>query len=130
IHGDHYDTKGCEDSWRTLYRAAELKCDFPDQVHFLLANHDLAQIQGFGIMKAGQSVCEAFTAGVKRDFAASGGGSSVNVAITEFLLYLPLAIRTHTGIFFCQSLPTAEQISVYDYSVFEPDLTPADYQRK
>ena len=23
-------------------RAAELKCDFPDQVHFLLANHDLA----------------------------------------------------------------------------------------
>src|SRR6476659_8042085 len=47
-------------------------------------NHDLAQIQGFGIMKAGQSVCEAFTAGVKRDFPERGEGNRVNVAITEF----------------------------------------------
>src|SRR3954470_13855361 len=44
IHGDHYDANGAEESWVTLVRAAELKCDFPNQVHFLLANHDLAQI--------------------------------------------------------------------------------------
>src|SRR2546421_10780069 len=37
IHGDHYDAKGAEDSWHTLYKAAELKCDHPNQVHFLLA---------------------------------------------------------------------------------------------
>src|SRR5262245_2232172 len=43
IHGDHFDPNGAEDSWRMLYRAAELKCEFTDQVHFLLANHDLAQ---------------------------------------------------------------------------------------
>ena len=61
IHGDHYDEKGAEDSWEMLYKAAELKCDFPQQVHFLFANHDLAQIHGEGIMKAGLSVCEAFT---------------------------------------------------------------------
>ena len=53
IHGDHYDANGAEESWITLFRAAELKCDFPGQVHFLLANHDLAQIHGKGIMKAG-----------------------------------------------------------------------------
>src|SRR5215475_2612355 len=68
IHGDHFDEKGRESSWETLYRAAELKSDFPSQVHFLLANHDLAQIHGEGIMKAGLSVCEAFTAGVKQAF--------------------------------------------------------------
>ncbi len=68
IHGDHYDAAGAEDSWVTLLRAAELKCDFPDQVHFLLANHDLAQIFGEGISKNGVSVCEAFTAALKRDF--------------------------------------------------------------
>ena len=56
IHGDHYDASGAEDSWRTLYDAALLKCDFPNQVHFLLANHDLAQIHGEGIMKSGLSV--------------------------------------------------------------------------
>src|SRR5213075_1826464 len=27
-----------------LFQAAELKCDFPEQVHFLLANHDLGEI--------------------------------------------------------------------------------------
>src|SRR5437016_5419175 len=39
IHGDHFDLKGAEDSWEMLYKAAALKCDFPNQVHFLLANH-------------------------------------------------------------------------------------------
>src|ERR1051325_9845584 len=68
IHGDHFDAKGAEGSWELLYKAAELKCDHSGQVHFLFANHDLAQIHGEGIMKAGLSVCEAFTAGVKRDF--------------------------------------------------------------
>src|SRR4051812_46859594 len=38
IHGDHHDPKGAEDSWVSLVKAAELKCDFPDQVHFMLAN--------------------------------------------------------------------------------------------
>src|SRR3954447_7165431 len=108
IHGDHIDDKGAEDSWQTLYKAAELKCDFPNQVHFLLANHDLAQIHGQGIMKAGLSVCEAFTAGVRRDFGPAT--TTMNVAITEFLLSLPLAVRTTTGIFFCHSMPTDDQM--------------------
>ena len=73
IHGDHYDADGAEDSWQMLHQAARLKCDFPDQVHFLLANHDLAQIHGEGIMKAGLSVCEAFNTGVKRDFKDQRG---------------------------------------------------------
>ena len=50
IHGDKIDANGPEGSWEILYRAAELKCDYSGQVHFLLANHDLAQIHGEGIM--------------------------------------------------------------------------------
>jgi len=92
IHGDHFDVAGAEGSWQTLYRAAELKCDFPEQVHFIFANHDLAQIHGEGIMKGGLSVCEAFTAGIKAEFGERR--NSVNVAITEFLLSFPLAART------------------------------------
>ena len=129
IHGEHFDAAGAEDSWQTLYRAAELKCDFPDQVHFLLANHDLAQIHGEGIMKSGLSVCEAFNAGVKRDFGTHG--TSVTVAITEYLLSLPLAIRTPRGLFFCHSLPTDDQMETFDFSVFDREpLEPADYKRR
>lgn len=128
IHGDHYDINGAEDSWQTLHRAAELKCAFPQQVHFLLANHDLAQIHGEGIMKSGLSVCEAFTAAVKRDFADHA--AAVNIAITEYLLSLPLAIRCPNGLFFCHSLPTDDQIDAFDFTIFDRELTGADYKRR
>ncbi|HYO07797.1 MAG TPA: metallophosphoesterase [Tepidisphaeraceae bacterium] len=128
IHGDHYDEKGREDSWQTLHKAAELKCDFPEQVHFLFANHDLAQIHGEGIMKAGTSVCEAFTAAVKRDF--QGRAAAMNVAITEFLLSIPLAARTQTGIFFSHSMPTDDQMDDFDYTVFDRPLSGDDYLRR
>jgi hypothetical protein len=128
IHGDHYDDKGTEDSWQTLYRAAELKCDFPNQVHFIFANHDLAQIHGEGIMKAGLSVCEAFTAAVKRDFGPAA--TTMNVTITEFLLSLPLAVRTQTGIFFCHSMPADDQMDAFDFTIFERPLTGDDYLRR
>lgn len=128
IHGDHFDPNGAEDSWVSLVRAAELKCDFPDQVHFLLANHDLAQVYGEGIMKAGLSVCEAFNDGVARDFP---GHSEVVIAtITEFLISLPLAVRTPGGLFFSHSLPTDEQIANFDYTVFNRPLTGKDYSRR
>jgi hypothetical protein len=128
IHGDHFDPTGAEDSWQMLYEAAQLKCDFPNQVHFLLANHDLAQIHGEGIMKAGYSVCEAFNAGVKRDFGDRG--TLVNVALSEFLLSLPLAVRAPNGLFMCHSLPGDEQLKSFDYSVFDRPLTGPDYKRR
>ena len=125
IHGDHYDADGAEESWVTLVRAAELKCQFPDQVHFMLANHDLAQIHGKGIMKAGLSVCEAFNKGIKKNFA--GHHHLVIAAISEFLLSFPLAVRAPSGIFCCHSLPTDDQVDAFDFSIFERPLTGADY---
>ena len=128
IHGDHFDATGAEDSWTMLVQAAELKCDYSSQVHFLLANHDLAQIHGEGILKGGTSVCEAFNAGVKRDFGDRR--YAVQVAITEFLLSFPLAIRTGNGIFISHSLPTEAEIPVFDYGVFDRALTGNDYKRR
>ena len=130
IHGEHFDDKGREDSWRMLYAAAELLLDFPEQVHFMLANHDLAQIHGEGISKAGLSVCEAFSEAIKRDFGDSYAG--VEVAVTEFLLSFPLAVRAPAaGLFFCHSLPAPEQIAEFDYDVFGREaLTGEDYKRR
>ena len=128
IHGDRFDANGAEGSWHMLYQAAELKCDFPEQVHFLLANHDLAQIHGEGIMKAGLSVCEAFTAGVKQAF--NDEADRVDIAIKQFLLSLPLAIKAPNGIFCCHSMPTDAQIDNFDFSVFNRPLTGKDYARK
>ena len=130
IHGDHFDDRGREDSWKILYQAAELLLDFPDQVHFMLANHDLAQIHGEGISKAGLSVCEAFNEAIKRDFGDRY--ASVEMAVTEFLLSFPLAVRAPSaGLFFCHSLPAPEQIAEFDYDIFGRDaMTGDDYKRR
>jgi hypothetical protein len=128
IHGEHFDADGAEESWQTLHRAAALKADYSRQVHFLLANHDLAQIHGKGIMKGSISVCEAFNKGVKKAFGSSG--AMVQVAITEFLLSFPLGIRLPNGIFCCHSLPSDDQVAEFDFSVFDRPLTGPDYARK
>lgn len=128
IHGDHWDSDGAEDSWHMLVEAADLKCAYPEQVHFLLANHDLAQIHGEGIMKAGVSVCEGFNKGIKRDFGDAR--YKVQVAITEFLLSQPLAVKTANGIFVSHSLPPDDLIPTFDFSVFDRDLVANDYTRK
>jgi hypothetical protein len=128
IHGEYYDADGAEGSWQTLVRAAELKCDFPNQVHFLLANHDLAQIHGEGISKMGQNVCEAFTKGLVRDFGHDH--PAINLGITELLLSFPLAARTQTGLFFCHSLPRDNQMEDFDFTIFDRELTGPDYLRR
>src|SRR5690606_34483673 len=86
------------------------------------------QIHGEGIMKAGLSVCEAFTAGLKRDFGSSY--HSVNVAISEFFLSFPLGIRCPNGLFFCHSMPTDAQIDAFDFTVFDRPLSGPDYRRR
>ncbi len=128
IHGDYFDETGAEGSWLMLYQAAELKCDFPGQVHFILSNHDLAQIHGEGIMKAGLSVCEAFSAGIRQSFNSKA--DRVEIAIKEFLLSLPLAVRAPNGIFICHSLPTDGQIKSFDFGVFHRALSGSDYARR
>jgi hypothetical protein len=128
IHGEHFDASGAEESWQTLHRAAELKADHSNQVHFLLANHDLAQIHGKGIMKGSISVCEAFNKGVKKAFTTHA--AMVQVAITEFLLSFPLGIRLPNGVFCCHSLPSDDEIATFDFSVFNRALTGPDYARR
>jgi hypothetical protein len=79
-------------------------------------------------MKAGLSVCEAFTAGVRRDFGDRV--DAVSIAISEFFLSLPLAVRCPNGLFFCHSLPTDSQIDAFDFTVFDRPLTGPDYMRR
>src|SRR5437762_8269330 len=59
IHSDRL-INGMDFSYRALARAAALKAEFPERVHVLLANHELAQIMGAGIVKDGVKVVEAF----------------------------------------------------------------------
>jgi hypothetical protein len=128
IHGDNL-MSGMDLSYRVLTRVADLKRRFPEHVHVLLANHELSQIAGAGIIKDGVRVVEAFNKGVEYVFGSQT--DRINLAIAEFVRSMPLALRcvTPKGDILCaHSLPTAAMMAKFDTSVLSRDLNEDDYQ--
>jgi hypothetical protein len=128
IHGDNR-LNGMDLSYRVLTRAADLKRRFPEHVHVLLANHELSQISGAGIVKDGVRVVEAFNAGVEYVFGSDA--DQVHEAIARFVRSMPLALRcvTPKGDLLCaHSLPTAAIMNRFDPTILSRPLTEDDYQ--
>ncbi len=128
IHGDNL-MSGMDLSYRMLTKAADYKRRFPYHVHTLLANHELAQISGAGIVKDGVRVVEAFNKGVEYVFGSDY--DAVTAAINEFVRSMPLGLRccTPQGDVLCtHSLPTAMAMGRFDLTVLTRELTEEDYQ--
>lgn len=129
IHGDNL-YNGMDFSYRMLARVAALKSAFPSRVHTLLANHELSQIVGAGIVKDGLNVVKAFNDGV--EYVFGGEADRVNIAIAEFIRSMPLALRCEKddgspGLLCSHSLPAPDQMDRFDASVLERPLTDDDY---
>lgn len=129
IHSDRL-INGLDFSYRALARVAALKAHCPERVHVLLANHELAQVCGAGIVKEGVRVVEAFNNGVARVFGADA--SRVLDAVGEFIRAMPLALRCICGrgreILVSHSLPSPWMMGRFDATVLERDLRPEDYE--
>ncbi len=120
---------GMDFSYRALARVAALKAAFPERVHALLANHELAQMVGAGIVKDGVRVVEAFNDGVA--YAFGDNAPAVDEAIRDFVRSMPLALRCGTarGDLLCaHSLPAPWSMQRFDPSILSRDLTDADYE--
>lgn len=127
IHSDRL-INGMDFSYRALARVAALKADHPEHVHTLLANHELSQIVGAGIVKNGVRVVEAFDGGVEYVFGEEAG--RVQEAIEAFVRSMPVALRcvTPRGDILCaHSLPGIGSMAKFDPTVLERALTDADY---
>jgi hypothetical protein len=130
IHGgtaEGFD-KELDFSYRALVRVASLKARHPEHVHTLLANHELAQIVGAGVMKDGVNFVRAFNDAV--DFSFGDESVQVREAIAEFIRSMPLALRfvTPAGVVQCShSVPGPDLLDRFDPDVLERDLTEEDY---
>ena len=100
---------------------------YPGQVHFLLANHDLAQVYGHPIMKDGYDLTDRFT----RYFKTRAGThyAAANQAFRAFMLTMPLAAVTFTGILLAHSLPGPRDMATFDNTILRRQLTEADFSR-
>lgn len=128
IHSDRL-INGMDFSYRALARVAALKARFPERVHTLLANHELSQVFGAGIVKDGVRVVEAFNDAV--DYAFGDDAPSVNDAIKQFIMSMPLALRCVCpggDILVSHSLPATALMQRFDPTILTRELTPADYE--
>lgn len=123
IHGPNL-LNGMDLSVRSLLRAAALKVQRPRQVHLLLANHDLAQLSGKGILKAGHNSIDPFALGI--DYLYADAAEQVTAAMNDFFRSLPLAVRCDNGVFVSHSLPSPHQLPRFDLSLLDRLPTEAD----
>jgi len=127
IHSDKL-LNGLDLSYRALARIAEAKVEAPERVHALLANHELAQIVGAGIVKDGVRCVEAFNDGL--GYVFGDDWERVAEALGEFIRAMPLALRcvTPRGDILCaHSLPAPGQMGRFDTTILKRDLTDDDY---
>ncbi len=120
IHGGPRDESGGDTSFRLLEDVAALKCQFRSQIQVVLSNHDLAEVVGTDVTKAGEHVRDTFHQGIRNAYGSSW--EAVLEAYRDFLASLPLAVRTPNGVFISHSTPGPESIGTFDYGVLDREV--------
>jgi hypothetical protein len=127
VHGGLLGADGGDHSLDLLIDAIVWADQYPGQVHFLMANHDLAQVYGHPIMKDGYDLTDRFT----RYFKSRAGTqyAAANQAFRAFMLTMPLAAITFSGILLAHSLPGPRDLATFDNTILRRQLTEADFSR-
>ncbi|MEM8782886.1 MAG: hypothetical protein AAGE65_08510 [Planctomycetota bacterium] len=127
IHGENL-LQGTDLSIRTLARVAEVKVNYPTQVHLLQSNHELAQRLGESILKDGVSSVDAFDDGLT--YLYGQDADEVTDAVNAYVDALALCVRCVNGVFVAHSLPAPRRIEAFDKTVIDRSLTEDDLRPK
>ena len=119
------ETGGCM-SHLLLEDCIRLKTEYPERFHFLLSNHELAELGDFPICKSRRMLNVLFRCGINEMYGQAG--EKVREAYLEFLASCPLAVRLGTAVFISHSLPDRCDRDPFDTSVFERPLAATDYR--
>ncbi len=124
--GPEYPGDGGCMSHLMLEDMARLTCEFPGRFHFLLSNHELAELGDFPICKSRKMLNLMFRTGITEMYGDEG--ERVRNAYMEFIASCPIAIRVAGGIFISHSLPERCDRDSFDTAVFTRTLTPTDWK--
>jgi hypothetical protein len=119
VHGPFRYPLGGDKSHQLLDLLAALKCQYPDRVHFLLGNHELAQWRSQQIAKADMELNDLFRSGI--DAAYDGRASDIYAAYLELFACMPVAIRTPNRVLLSHSLPGASRLMAFDPAVLQKE---------
>ena len=122
--GPTYPSNGGCMSHAMLEDVAKLKVAYPDRVHFILSNHELAEVTDYPILKANKMLNLLFRLGMQEMYGRAA--DKVREAYVAFLKSCPLAVRLSNGVFICHSLPADTDRKGFDKSIFDRPLEPID----
>jgi hypothetical protein len=121
IHGPYRYPGGGDKSHQLVDLVAALKCQFPERVHFLPGNHELAQATGRKIGKEDDDLNERFHAGVAEAYAPLH--EEIYGLYRELFAAAPLALRTANRVLLTHSLPNRIALERFDSGALERDVT-------
>lgn len=118
IHNIYRSALMPDKSWEILIEAAELKCDYPNNVHIVIGNHELSEIQGKAIMKNGQEIPLIFgdSSGNSKKFGKKV--SEIKSAVLDFMRSQLIGVRHRGGIWMSHSIPS-KQMHQFSLSMFD-----------
>lgn len=127
-HGGPQDAQGGCLSWQLIEEAAQLKCDFPDQVHLMLANHDVAEMLNIQLHKGSTNLTRKFWDGLVHAYGDQA--ADVKQAYCDFFKTLPLAVRTPNRVWISHSTPHLDALVDFDYGILDRELADDDFTRE
>ncbi len=122
--GPGYRQDAGHTSHTLLEDVAALKAQYPERVHFILGNHELAELSDYPIQKNRQLLNVQFRQGLQRVYGPAA--EEVRQAYLRFLWTCPLAVRLPQEVFVSHSLPEGVDRRGFDPSVLGRDLAPED----
>lgn len=103
---------------------AELTLRYPERVHFLISNHELAELTDHPISKGGKMLNLLFRTGLQSMYGE--GTEIVRDAYLDFLGSLPIGLRVAGEVLVLHSLPKECDERPFQRALFEREITPAD----
>lgn len=124
VHGPFRYPTGGDKSHQLVDLVCALKVQYPRQVHYLIGNHELAQLTGRQVIKLEADLNEQFRLGVRLAYATRA--DEVYALYEELFSILPFAVRTEGRTFLSHSLPSAARLAEFDVGALEREPPSAD----
>lgn len=126
IHSRYSYPQGGDKSHQLLDLTAALKCQYPDRVHYLIGNHELAQWQGQLIAKGDVDYNGIFVEGIENAYGDKA--EEIYAAYLQLFAAANLAVRTPNRVFLSHSMPSARNLERFSLADLErEERTPEDF---
>ena len=126
--GSTYPQNGGCMSHGLLEQVAKLKVEYPERVHFLLSNHELAEVTEYPIKKNEKMLNLLFRLGMQQMYGIAT--DKVREAMNAFILSCPLAVRLPGGLFISHSIPESAAAGIFDRSIFSREPNSLEYHER